>query len=246
MYAHVEGAQPRYLFDFVGVDVSKCIFDLKTNQWWLLSRKFSLYLDPETKHILRTWKNPWTYETLNVMHRAYDYQEFAIPEHMSMFVAGSTGIISLDFNSLFPNPLSADPRFADYSPQPYIEATDSYKFLFPISFLNANADPRALDAGAVSLSYFRVSTWEPWMKMGQKPGKLVLNYSGVRVRQFEDLPAVLRNQLDKRLPLLKEAPACRLQRSIARSTTRFAEEFDAYLRGDEFPFPEPLHAETCL
>jgi hypothetical protein len=249
MYAHPEGADPVYLFDFVGVDVSRCVRD-GAGRWWQLSRKVSLYLDPVTKEVLRWWKNPITSETLNVMHRAYDYQEFLVPKSMSAFVAGEVAIISHDFNTNRPNPLSTQPKFAEYSPFPTTQSADSYKFIFPRALLGKASSAVSMErqntsAPAVALSYYRVAPWEPWMKMGKRAGKLVLNYSGARVSGYAALPERLRDVLEKRVPLLKEAPACRLDRSNARSTSRFNEQFESYLAGDEFPSPEPVREESC-
>lgn len=59
MYAQpMDGDQPAYLFDFLGVDISRCIKDEIINGWILLSRKITLYLDPQTCQVLKTWQNP--------------------------------------------------------------------------------------------------------------------------------------------------------------------------------------------
>jgi hypothetical protein len=57
---------------------------------------------------------------------------------------------------------------------------------------------------------------------------------------------LVKEQIEHHMPLFREAPVCRLQRSIATSWTRFEEEFDAYLRGEEFPLPAPIKDEPCL
>ncbi|MBD1894647.1 DUF1838 family protein [Coleofasciculus sp. FACHB-129] len=59
MYAHpIDNDQPVHLFDFLGVDISRCIQDNSTSRWTLVSRKITLYLDPKTGEILKSWKNP--------------------------------------------------------------------------------------------------------------------------------------------------------------------------------------------
>ena len=84
------------------------------------------------------------------------------------------------------------------------------------------------------------------MKMRGKPGFLVLNYTGMKARGFEDIHPQLKTLIEQRLPLFREAPAGRLERSIATSWTRFEEQFDACLRGEEFPLPAPITAEVGL
>jgi hypothetical protein len=246
MYAQpLDQSEPLHLFDFLGVDISRCVHDETDNRWYLLSRKITLYLDPATGKMLQQWKNPWSDETLNVMHRSYDYQEFSVPPHMKAAIAPDLSAVSLDFNLKLPNPLSQNPKFADYSPEPYVQSSDSYKFIFPTKLLSVEQlTPQ--DHQTVALSYYRMGPWEPWMKMRGKPGFLVLNYTGVKTSSFEALQPQLTTLIEQRMPLFREAPPYRLERSIATSWTRFEEQFDAHLNGAEFPLPAPVVEEPCL
>lgn len=246
MYAQpTDRDEPVHLFNFLGVDISRCIKDKATFRWFLVSRKFSLYLDPQTGQVLKHWQNPWTGETLNVIHRSYDYQEFQIPPQLSAYIAPEISFVSLDINLKLPNPLATNPTFADYSPEKYIQSSDSYKFIFPTRMLDEGVVDPSRDR-AVAMSYYRMGPWEPWMKMKGKPGFLVLNYTGTKTNVFEELHPDIKAQIEHRLPLFREAPACRLKRSIATSWSRFEEEFDAYLRGEEFPLPASIKEEPCL
>jgi hypothetical protein len=246
MYAQpLDQDEPAHLFNFLGVDISRCIQDESTRQWTLLSRKVTLYLDPKTGALLKQWQNPWTDETLNVMHRTYDYQEFQIPPQIEAQIAPEISYVSLDFNLKLPNPLATKPELADYSPEPFIRSSDSYKFIFPTRMLKDEAVSPA-DNRSVALSYYRMGPWEPWMKMKGKPGFLVLNYTGAKTDVFAELPEILQELIEHRMPLFREAPTSRLQRSIATSWSRFEEEFDAYLHGEEFPRPAPLQEEPSL
>lgn len=246
MYAQpLDDDEPTHLFNFLGVDISRCIQDKSTEQWTLLSRKITLYIDSQTGQVLRNWQNPWTGETLNVIHRSYDYQEFQIPPNISADIAPEISSVSLDLNRKLPNPLSTNPKFADYSPEKYLRSSDSYKFIFPTRLLDdVTVNPK--DDRSVALSYYRMGPWEPWMKMKGKPGFIVLNYTGTKTDVFEELHPALKSQIEHRLPLFREAPTSRLKRSIATSWSRFAEEFDAYLRGDEFPLPAPVKDEPAI
>ncbi|MFE1747338.1 DUF1838 family protein [Coleofasciculus sp. H7-2] len=246
MYAHpIDNDEPVHLFDFLGVDISRCIQDNSTSRWTLVSRKITLYLDPKTGEILKSWKNPWSGETLNIMHRSYDYQEFQIPQQIDAQITPAISSVSLDFNMKLPNPLATNPKFADYSPEKYVQSSDSYKFIFPTKMLS-DEPLSASDNRAVTLSYYRMGPWEPWMKMKGKPGFLVLNYTGTKTDVFEEIPLALKEQIEHRMPLFREAPTCRIQRSIATSWSRFDEQFDAYLRGEEFPLPAPIIDEPCI
>src|SRR6476469_3246710 len=221
MYAQpLDQDQPIHLFDFLGVDISRCIQDPATSRWTLLSRKFTLYLDPQSGEMLRQWQNPWTGETLHVIHRSYDYQEFQIPPKVPAFLGSEVSFVSLDLNLKLPNNLASNPKFADYSPEPFVQSSDSYKFIFPTRLLQDEVTDPSCDR-AVTLSYYRMGPWEPWMKMKGKPGFLVLNYTGTKTDVFAELHPALKTQIEQRLPLYREAPACRLQRSIATSLRPF-------------------------
>ncbi|TFI52378.1 DUF1838 domain-containing protein [Mastigocladus laminosus UU774] len=246
MYAQpLDQDEPIHLFDFLGVDISRCIQDKVNSRWTLVSRKFSLYLDPQSGQILKQWENPWTGETLNIMHRSYDYQEFQIPPQINAYIAPEISFVSLDFNKKLPNPLAKNPKFTDYSPEEFLRSSDSYKFIFPTAILDEKGENSQSDR-AVAMSYYRMGPWEPWMKMKGKPGFLVLNYTGAKTETFEDLHPHIKEKIEHRLPLFREAPICRLERSIGTSWSRFEEEFDAYLRGEEFPLPAPIKEELCL
>ncbi|MCL1471877.1 DUF1838 family protein [Argonema antarcticum] len=246
MYAQpMDDDEPLHLFDFLGVDISRCIKDEATSRWTLVSRKITLYLDRQTGAILKSWQNPWTGETLNVLHRSYDYQEFQIPQKLIAYIASEISYISLDFNAKLPNQLANNPKYADYSPEEYLRASDSYKFIFPTKMLD-DAEVSPSENRSVALSYYRMGPWEPWMKMKGKPGFLVLNYTGSKTDLFEELDPTIKTIIEERMPLFREAPSCRLDRSIATSWSRFEEQFDAYLRGEEFPLPAPMKDEPCL
>ncbi|MGJ5673446.1 MAG: DUF1838 family protein [Nostochopsis sp.] len=246
MYAQpLDQDEPIHLFDFLGVDISRCIQDKANSRWTLVSRKFSLYLDPQTGQILKQWQNPWTGETLNIMHRSYDYQEFQIPPQINAYIAPEISFVSLDFNLKLPNPLAKNPQLTDYSPEEFLRSSDSYKFIFPTVILDEREENSQSDR-TVAMSYYRMGPWEPWMKMKGKPGFLVLNYTGAKTDAFEDLHPHIKDKIEHRLPLFREAPVCRLERSIGTSWSRFEEEFDAYLRGEEFPLPAPIKEEACL
>ena len=110
------------------------------------------------------------------------------------------------------------------------------KFLFPTQLIE-QAEIQPQEQGTIALSYYRMGPWEPWMKMRGKPGFLVLNYTGIKLSTFEKLNSQLQTLINDRMPLYREAPPSRLERSIATSWTRFEEQFDACLRGEEFPLP---------
>jgi len=51
----------------------------------LVSREILLYLDPQTGEVLETWQNPWSGETVRVLHVAND------PVNSTSYVTGRDG-----------------------------------------------------------------------------------------------------------------------------------------------------------
>lgn len=239
MYGQLEGKAPVHMFNFEGVDISRCIEH--EGKKWLVSRKISLYQDPETLQKLENWENPFTGEALNVLHRTYDYQEFAIPEKMNALHGNTFGFASIDFLTFLPNRLATLPEYKEYSGNPFLQSVDSYKFVYEVADLENQGE--FIPAG---LTYQRSGPFEPWMKMGDAKGKLVLNYSGTKVASFDKLSSTLKKLIQEKMPLYLEAPTCRLKKSIGTSWSRFQGQFKAYLAGEQFPLPAPIVREDCI
>jgi hypothetical protein len=60
------------------------------------------------------------------------------------------------------------------------------------------------------LSWDRVGPWLPWMKMGNKGGHLIYSAFGNKADSFSDLPELLQDEINSRLPLYKNAPMSKL------------------------------------
>ena len=90
----------------------------------------------------------------------------------------------------------------------------------------------------VILSWDRVGPWLPWMKMGNKGGHLIYSAFGNKTDSFSDLPELLEDEINSRLPLSKNAPPSKLDQEDVTSWMYFKRYFEAYLRGDVFPIPE--------
>lgn len=69
IYAFVPGEKRKLLFKMLGVSVGRCILHEEAS-WDFTSRELTYYLHPETEEILHKWENPFTGETVTVMHVA--------------------------------------------------------------------------------------------------------------------------------------------------------------------------------
>ena len=68
-YSNIPQEKQRPLFGLSGMNVARCFQD-DSGDWWLSSREIMYYTDLETGQPIHRWHNPWTNETLPVVHVA--------------------------------------------------------------------------------------------------------------------------------------------------------------------------------
>jgi hypothetical protein len=78
------------------------------------------------------------------------------------------------------------------------------------------------------------------MKMGDRAGQLIYSASGEKVDDFDQLPQLLQDEINTRMPLYRHAPEAPLDDEDMTSWLYFQKHFDAYLAGESFPIPEPV------
>ncbi|TAD78864.1 MAG: DUF1838 domain-containing protein [Oscillatoriales cyanobacterium] len=234
IYAMLPGEPQRHSFDIVGMNVARGL-QQEDGSWQMLSRELTYYLDPATGAVVHQWVNPWTGESLPVVHVANDPVEAPLRGSFAATLAGDSAIFTCDVFPAYPNPLGNDPRFRDYSPDPNYSAAEFFKLAVPLAEL-FDADRPTVNS--MTVAWHRIGPWLPWMKMGDRPGQLVYSACGQRVSGFEALPALLQTEIRDRLPKYRHAPTRPSQRKNMTSWQYFKENFEAYLRGELFPLPE--------
>jgi hypothetical protein len=233
LYSLVPEEPKRHLFNFVGMSVARCP-QTPEGDWDFTSRELLFYLDPQSDEIVHRWQNPWTEETVPVIHVANSPVQGHFGQNRA-FPAEVTGdITTFTFNlfPFYPNPLADDLNFTDYSPQTHYQAVELFKLTVPTADLE---DPVTTTVSRLLLSWERIGPWLPWMKMGNRPGQLIYSASGHKVSDFTALPLLLQTQLNERLPLFKQAATQKLDVEDMTSWEYFKHNFQAYLRGEEFP-----------
>ncbi|MDJ0900038.1 MAG: DUF1838 domain-containing protein [Xenococcus sp. MO_188.B8] len=231
IYAMMPNERRKHLFKIVGMSISRCI-PQADNSWDFTSRELTYYLDPETNQVLHRWKNPWTGETLPVVHVANNPVQGLFQDDFPVIVNEDTSTFVFDLFTNYPNPLAGDSRFVEYSPQPTYQATELFKLTVPTKEL---LDPEVLEVSQVILSWDRIGPWLPWMKMGNKPGQLIYSAHGKKLKGVEYLPQWLQDELNHRVPLYKDAPKSIMESENITSWKYFKQHFDAYLAGEQFP-----------
>ena len=234
IYAFIPGEKRNRLFTMVGMSVCRCI-PTEEGSWDFTSRELTYYLHPETGEILRQWENPWTGELLTVMHVANNPVQGYFKGKFPAQVDGDDTTFVFDLFSTYPNPLAEDPKFADYSPHPTYQAAELFKITVPTEEL---FNPEVISVSKLQLCWDRIGPWVPWMKMGNRPGQLIYSAYGGKAPSLTELPSILQDEINNRVPLYKNAPKSFLDGEDITSWLYFQKNFDAYLAGKTFPLPQ--------
>ena len=232
IYSRVEGERDRLLFAGEGMNIRQCVAvndPQRGKGYRQVSREVMLFLDPKTGEVLRDWRNPWTGETVKVMHIANDpvngRPTFATGPDGKPFTLGAHRPgdwlqMPLEVPLFYFNVLGGN--YQDYVGNEY-HAMEIFDFSARADELLDTKYPTAYP----SVSWVRISNWMPWMKMGSRQGLIVFNAMGGKVRSYDDLPPVLKNEIAANYPAFTEAPPLDDARPNATTWTVFKEKVDA-------------------
>ncbi|MBD6618452.1 DUF1838 domain-containing protein [Komarekiella sp. 'clone 1'] len=235
IYAFIPGEKRQLLFKILGLSVSRCI-PTQEGSWDFTSRELTYYLNPETDEILPKWENPWTGETVSVLHVANNPVQGKFQGKFPAQVEGDNTTFVFDLFPTYPNPLADDRKFAEYTPYPIYQAAELFKLTVPTADLFNSALP---SVSQLQLSWDRIGQWLPWMKMGDRPGNLIYSAFGSKVSGLTELPQLLQDEINNRIPLYKQAPKAFVEGEDMTSWLYFQKHFQAYLAGETFPLPQP-------
>jgi hypothetical protein len=232
-YSRVQGEPDRLLFRFEGMNVRQCTTvkdPVRGTGFRQVSREILFYMDPATGKIVDEWKNPWTGETVEVLHIANDPVNFRAPifpltaegkpYQTDLEVMGDHWWSTITVPLFYRNPLAGD--FQDYVGGMY-QATEMFNFFGRMSDLT---DPKQHSAD-VNVAWARVSDWLPWMKMRGRTGLVYFNGAGRKLDRYEDLPAGMRAAIEARAPIYREPPPVDDQRPNETSWTYFKKRMEA-------------------
>ena len=233
IYSFVPNEKKKRLFNIVGMSVSRCI-ENEDHTWDFTSRELTYYLDPNTNEILHKWENPWTGETVTVIHVANNPVEGYFKGNFPGEVKGDITTFVFDLFPTYPNPLAQDPKFSEYSPQETYQAAELFKLTVPTADLH---NSELVSVSQMFICWDRIGPWLPWMKMGNRLGHVIYSATGQKVSSFSDLPTLLQEEINTRVPLYKNAAKARLNGDMT-SWMYFQKYFEQYLSGERFPIPE--------
>ena len=237
VYSRVAGEPDKHLFNGEGMNVRQCIAvsdPKRGNGYRLVSREVMFYLDPKTNEVLREWKNPWTGDTVKVMQInndpvnsrpsfAYDEEGKALPIREARR-QGRWMFSAFEAPLFYTNPLAGE--YQDYIGGKY-HAMEIFDFAFDANEMldtkNATAYP--------AVSWVRISDWMPWMKMRGRQGQIVINAMGNKLKSYDELPKVIKDEIALNYPIYTTPPGGDDTRPNATTWTVFKAMVDANKTG---------------
>lgn len=229
VFHYLPQQQPELLFKILGFNIARCI--KKDNDWVLLTRELMYYLDPITGEKLSEWKNPYTNETVNVVHVSNDPVNNYMGAVPIERISSQLGLYIIDVPLFYPNPLHDDKKFKDFTGKDkYYEAGEFFKFYFNLEELKQSENKLS----NVSIAWNRDSPYLPWMKMKDINGRLVISAYGAKADNFEAFPLWLKMELKLRLNKYLHAPKEYVEPNET-SFTYFKKYFDEYMNFEQFP-----------
>jgi hypothetical protein len=204
-YSRVPGERDRHLFNVLGMNIRQCgsIEDpARGTGYRMVSREIMLYLDPQTNEILRSWNNPWTGATVDVIHVANDpvngrpsFGRDADGNVMPMRLneINGTWLMNFEVPLFYTNPLGGD--YQKYVGGTY-HATEIFDFTGEMEELLDTNRPEAFPV----VAWVRMSQWLPWMEMNGRAGMLYFNAMGKKLESFEQLPAAMKAEISANYP----------------------------------------------
>lgn len=212
VYSRVEGEPDRHLFDAQGMNVRQCVTvtdSVRGKGFRMVSREVLLYTDPKTGAVVRTWNNPWTGKTVDVVHVANDpvnqRPSFPIaadgkPVAFSGTVQNGRVFMPAVIPLWYTNPMGGD--YQQYVGNQY-HSMEIFDFVAEEADLLDATRPRANP----SVAWVRVSPWLPWMEMTGRGGVLVFNAVGQTLPNgIAGLPKVMRDEIALNYPTYTVPP----------------------------------------
>jgi hypothetical protein len=216
---------PPAIFEIEGVNVARAI--PTATGYDLVSREVMVYKDPITKQILSCWQNPLNNKRVTVLDVANDPVNFNFPFPGTQWVPLPTleyqGRVGISNDVILNQPNVLQPAlYPDFSAGSLYQAME----LFNYSTNRLELDATFIKSASSDVSWTRLGQNLPWMQMGPAPGNLVYKAYGFKVRNFDAVPALLRDYVRANYPTFEHAPAMFTAPSET-SWTFFKKKFDA-------------------
>ena len=226
MYSRVQGERDKLLFKVEGMNIRACtsVEDSERGSGFkMVSRELLFYQDPDTGEIIDEWINPWTDETLEVLHVAndpvnwgstYEIDENGNPYEMDLNTHDDDWWDTATIPLFYKNPLAGD--FQQYVGGIY-HATEMFNTTGSIADLTDDSK----DTAKASIGWERLSYWLPWMKMSGRNGIVYFHTFGKKLDSYDDLPEPIKKEIKEKYPIYNSAPPTDDDRKNETSWTYF-------------------------
>lgn len=228
IYSRIPGEADKLLFKGEGMNIRRCKYyddPVRGPGYRILSREVLFYLDPETGEVVDKWENPWTGETVDVMQvhndpvnngPSYAFKaDGTAPSRSAQREHGPYIFYQLEVPLFYTNPLAGE-----Y--QQYVGGKYHAMEIFDFAALKSELYDTEKPTGYPIISWVRLSQWMPWMEMGSRPGIMVFNFMGGKLQGgFEELPAVIKDEIRENYPIYEDAPPLDDMRPNETTWTKF-------------------------
>lgn len=212
-YSRRMGEPDQRLFNVHGMSARQCgTVDggKKGKTYKLVTREVLLYTDPKTGEPLDTWDNPFTGQTVDVIHVTNDPvnqgPSFPNDENGKVLpwkakfggeVRDKIWWMKFDVPLFYHNDLGGD-----YQKQigGVYHATEMFDFV---------GDTQSLVSGDFAnthVDWVRVADWLPWMMMAGREGTIYMHAAGEKLAEFEEINPIMKAYINKHVPEYKTAP----------------------------------------
>ena len=204
IYAVIPEQPIRPIFKLQMYNIAR--FEKTDSGYNLITREMLAYEDLKTGEILKEWKNPWTGESVEVIHVWNDpvnsmskASTFSFP-----YTRLDNGRLCMhvDVPLFYPSPLKK-------SEYPQSSRSDMYQAaeLFQFFVSEKDLDNPKLKSVPFDISWVRLSDFLPWMRMGDKPGYLLYSSRGTKLKGgFNALPKNIKDFVMANHPEYARAP----------------------------------------
>ena len=232
IYSRVDGEPDKVLFHGEGMNIRQCVAvsDPQRGKGYRhVSREVMFFTDPVTGKIIREWRNPWTGETVPVMQINNDpvnaRPSFPItadgkPMTIALQTVGDYTQLRSEAPLFYKNPLAGE--YQDFIGGSY-HAMEIFDFTMPTKELFDTKFATVYP----SVAWVRISRWMPWMKMGDRQGQIVFNAMGAKLKSFDLLPAVIKDEIAANYPIYNAPPPGDDARPNDTTWTVFKRQVDA-------------------
>lgn len=228
-YSRRQGERDIHLFDVEGMNVRACA-STPDGGFKLVSRELLIYKDKETGDVLKTWDNPWTGDTVDVLQvandpvngkyspKSRDGSDYTWSGNVSGDVWWQTATVPLFYPNVLGSAYQAEVG-------PWYHATEMFNFFGPTASL---LDPATTKAEGVEVGWARMSDWLPWMKMSGREGIIYMHTAGKKLGSWDELPEWFKDEIDEHYPEYKNPPPTDDERKNVTSWSYY----DAVAKGE--------------